>query len=87
MIVLGINYHGHDASATLIRDGELIAAIKKERFTRDRKYLGRFPFKGVDSCLRQAGVDFGAVDGAWHYNSKELLGLDTTYSNMISGSL
>ena len=34
MIVVGINaYHG-DASAVLLRDGQLVAAVEEERFRR-----------------------------------------------------
>ena len=42
MIVLGINaYHG-DASAALFRDGQLLAAVEEERFTRVKHAAG-FP--------------------------------------------
>jgi carbamoyltransferase len=49
MYILGINaYHG-DASACLIEDGRLIAAVEEERFVRV-KYWAGFPVKAISSC-------------------------------------
>ena len=48
--ILGINaYHG-DASAALLRDGELIAAVEEERFNRIKHWAG-FPTESVRYCL------------------------------------
>ena len=41
MIILGIN-DGHNASATLIVDGDIIIALEEERFTRQKGDSG-FP--------------------------------------------
>jgi carbamoyltransferase len=42
MVILGINaYHG-DASAAVVVDGALVAAVEEERFTRIKHYAG-FP--------------------------------------------
>ena len=46
MIILGINaYHG-DASAALVVDGELVAAVDEERFTRV-KHDTSFPHRSI----------------------------------------
>ena len=42
MIILGINAYHADSSACLIKDGEIIAAVEEERFTRDKHWAG-FP--------------------------------------------
>mgnify|MGYP003340242934 CR=1 FL=1 len=61
MIVLGINaFHG-DASSCVIRDGEVVAAIEEERFTRIKHWAG-FPFHSIDFCLNEAGLSFNDVD-------------------------
>lgn len=61
MYILGINaYHG-GASACLIRDGQLIAAVEEERFTR-QKYWAGFPVRSIQYCLEAAGIDVHALD-------------------------
>lgn len=55
MYILGINaYHG-DASAAIIKDGELIAAVEEERFNRVKHCAG-FPTLAIQYCLRAAGI-------------------------------
>ncbi len=55
MHILGINaYHG-GASAAILRDGELIAAVEEERFTRE-KYWAGFPARSIRYCLDAAGI-------------------------------
>jgi carbamoyltransferase len=56
MNILGINaYHG-DASAVLISDGQLVAAIEEERFRRIKHFAG-FPTEAVRACLRIGGLE------------------------------
>jgi carbamoyltransferase len=53
--VLGISaYHG-DAAAALIVDGQLVAAVAEERFTRVKHWAG-FPAESVRACLDMAGL-------------------------------
>ena len=55
MNILGINaYHG-DASAALIVDGNLVAAVEEERFTRI-KHDTSFPHRSIRYCLETAGL-------------------------------
>jgi len=59
--VLGISaYHG-DASAALVVDGRLVAALEEERFTRIKHWAG-FPRESILSCLRIAGLGPRDVD-------------------------
>src|SRR5919201_5311450 len=61
MYVLGINaYHG-DASAAIIRDGELLAAAEEERFNRFKHCAG-FPVESVRYCLKAAGISIENVN-------------------------
>ncbi|MBD2139349.1 carbamoyltransferase [Anabaena sp. FACHB-1237] len=55
MNILGINaYHG-DASACLIQNGQLIAAVEEERFNRVKHWAG-FPSESIRYCLKIAGI-------------------------------
>lgn len=61
MIILGINAYHADSSAAIFVDGEMIAAIEEERFTRIKHWAG-FPIQAVEFCLQEAGVSIEAVD-------------------------
>ncbi|HYK88311.1 MAG TPA: carbamoyltransferase [Acidobacteriota bacterium] len=53
--ILGINaYHG-DASAVLMRDGQIVAAVEEERFNRVKHSAG-FPLLAIRYCLLRAGI-------------------------------
>jgi carbamoyltransferase len=59
--ILGLNaYHG-DASACLVRDGEIVAAAEEERFRRIKHWAG-FPSEAIGYCLREAGLSLAGVD-------------------------
>jgi carbamoyltransferase len=61
MTILGINaFHG-DASACLLRDGEMIAAAEEERFRRVKHWAG-FPTEAIRYCLEEAGITLAQVD-------------------------
>ncbi len=61
MYVLGINaYHG-DASAAIVHDGKLIAAVEEERFNRVKHCAG-FPEHSIRYCLEAAGINIENVD-------------------------
>jgi carbamoyltransferase len=61
MHILGINaYHGN-ASAALVSDGRLVAAVEEERFNRV-KYAAGFPVAAVRYCLETAGITLAEVD-------------------------
>lgn len=60
MNILGIRI-GHSAGATIIRDGEIIANVMEERFTRI-KNDGSFPEKAIAFCLEYAGISSEELD-------------------------
>ena len=61
MYILGINaYHG-DASAAIIKDGELIAAVEEERFNR-KKHCAGFPTVAIRYCLEAANISPDQLD-------------------------
>tara|TARA_A100001035_G_scaffold279437_1_gene280875 strand:+ start:2266 stop:4098 length:1833 start_codon:yes stop_codon:yes gene_type:complete len=54
MGIVGISCYYHDSAAALIsNDGEILAAVQEERFSR-KKFDSRFPFCSVDYCLKIA---------------------------------
>lgn len=61
MIILGINAWHPDASAALLIDGQLAAAVEEERLTRVKHAAG-FPTQSIRECLRIAGVRPQAID-------------------------
>ncbi|MFA5194097.1 MAG: carbamoyltransferase [Verrucomicrobiia bacterium] len=61
MNILGLSFFYHDAAAALVRDGELVAAIEQERFSR-RKHDSEFPELAIEYCLKQAGITLEQVD-------------------------
>ena len=63
MKVLGISYGYHDASACLVIDGRVVAAVAEERFTR-QKHDSNFPTHAVEHCLSHAGITSGDLDQA-----------------------
>jgi carbamoyltransferase len=61
MNILGINaYHGN-ASAAIVCDGRLVAAVEEERFNRV-KYAAGFPAQAIRYCLKEAGLELKNID-------------------------
>lgn len=61
MYILGINAFHPDASAALLKDGELLVAVEEERLNRVKHSAG-FPYQAVGYCLKKAGIGLGDVD-------------------------
>lgn len=60
MIVLGI-HDGHNASAAIMEDGKLVAALQEERLTRKKNQPG-FPQLAVETILKMRGLTPSNVD-------------------------
>jgi carbamoyltransferase len=61
MIILGINAYHANASAAIVADGRLLAAVEEERLNRV-KYAAGLPARAIQYCLDQAGVKLTEVD-------------------------
>jgi carbamoyltransferase len=91
MYILGINaYHG-DASAAIIKDGKLIAAVEEERFNRVKHCAG-FPAESIRYCLETAGVKIGDVghigisrDPSAHLHKKILFAATRAAKQAVGG--
>ena len=53
--ILGISCFYHDSAASIVKDGEIIAAAQEERFTR-KKHDFDFPKEAVNYCLKAANI-------------------------------
>ena len=63
MYILGVNAIGHhDASACLLKDGQIIAFAEEERFTRSKHALQQHPIHAVQFCLSKANITLDQVD-------------------------
>lgn len=61
MYILGISAFFHDSAAVLISDGEIIAAVQEERFSRIKNDPA-FPLQSIEYCLLEAGITVNDLD-------------------------
>lgn len=61
MYILGISAFYHDSAASILKDGEIIAAAQEERFTR-KKHDPAFPERAIAYCLEEAGIGLGDIE-------------------------
>ena len=58
--VLAMSY-GHEANASLMIDGELVASVAEERFTKQKCQMN-YPRNSIDFCLNFAGLKPNNLD-------------------------
>ena len=63
---LGISCFYHDSAAALIRDGEILAAVQEERFSR-KKHDSTFPKNAIRYCLQSQNIDLRDIEGIIYY--------------------
>jgi carbamoyltransferase len=80
--VLGISAHYHDAAAALVRDGEIVAAVQEERFSRI-KHDPRFPVRAINDCLEQAFIEADELDAVVYYDNPART-FDRVVSNAVA---
>ena len=66
MYILGISAFYHDSSASLILNGEIIAAAQEERFTR-KKHDQSFPINSIKYCLLEASISAEEIEKVVFY--------------------
>lgn len=67
MKVLGISAYYHDSAAALTIDGQIIAAVQEERFTRI-KHDPAFPSNAIRYCLEHAELSIDELDAVVFYD-------------------
>lgn len=65
--ILGLSAYYHDSAAALIHDGDIVAAVQQERFTR-KKHDPGFPAEAIQYCLQEAGIKLTDVDHVVFYD-------------------
>ena len=65
--ILGISSFYHDSAASLVKDGEIIAAAQEERFTR-KKHDHNFPENAIRYCLDSSNIAGGDLDYVAFYD-------------------
>lgn len=69
MRVLGVNgWPGasHDGAACLVVDGEVVALVEEERFTRNKHAYGEAPLNAAAHCLAEGGFTLDDIDVVAH---------------------
>ena len=69
--VLGISAFYHDSAATLIKDGEIIAAVQEERFSRIKNDR-RFPLSAINFCLERGNIQQTDLHAVVYYDNSSL---------------
>ena len=101
MIILGLSGAlGHDPSAALLIDGEIVAAAEEERFVREKHAKNRMPRESARYCLDEAGVAVAEIDAVafpyapisvfsparWHYAKRHWYAPDRALDAIFNGN-
>ena len=66
MNILGINCSfnamNHDPSACLMVNGKIVGALEEERLNRIKTSLGYFPYKSINSILKNSKITIKDID-------------------------
>ena len=81
MNILGLSALYHDSAAALCINGEVIAAVQEERFTR-KKHDSSFPANAIQYCLHEASLTGSQLDAVVFYDNP-LLTLDRWITNIV----
>ena len=84
MYILGISAYYHDSAVALIRNGNIIAAVQEERFTRI-KHDAVFPLESVKYCLREEKINLADVESIVFYD-KPLIKFERLLETYLSYS-
>ena len=82
MYTLGISCYYHDSAAAILKDGEVIAAIEEERFSR-KKFDDGFPKLAINWCLEQAKLSPSQINSVAFYD-KPVLKFERLLDNYIA---
>ena len=61
MIILGVSALDKESTATIVRDGSIVAAVSEERLTRVKQQAG-FPVRAVEAVLKLSAVSPEQID-------------------------
>jgi carbamoyltransferase len=81
MNILGISSFYHDSAACLLEDGQIVAAVNEERFTR-HKHDPAFPINSIRYVLREGGIASGDI-GAVAFYDKPMLKFERILTSQV----
>lgn len=79
--ILGISAFYHDSAAAVLCNGEIIAAVQEERFTR-KKADASFPIEAIKFCLNYAGIKISDINEIVFYD-KPILKFDRILASYL----
>jgi len=82
MFILGISCYYHDSAAAILKDGQVLAAVEEERFSREKNDDG-FPKLAIDYCMKEAGIT-GSDLACVAFYDKSILKFDRLLDNYIA---
>jgi len=82
LYILGISCYYHDSAAAILKDGEIIAAVEEERFSR-KKFDDDFPKAAIDFCVQEAGITPKDISYVAFYD-KSILKFERLLDNYIA---
>ena len=71
MYTLGISCYYHDSAAAVLKDGNVLAAVEEERFSRI-KFDDSFPKLAIEWCLKESGIKTSDIDLVAFYDKPVL---------------
>ena len=80
--LLGISCFYHDSAAAIIEDGNIIAAVQEERFSRI-KHDSSFPNQSIEYCLNAGNISIEELDHVVFYE-KPFLKFDRLLETYLS---
>ena len=64
--ILGLSCYYHDSAVALIKNGDIVAAVQEERFSR-KKHDSRFPINAIRYCLKSQKIDLRNIESIVYY--------------------
>ena len=80
--ILGISCFYHDSAAALIQEGNILAAVQEERFTR-KKHDSSFPINAIRYCLESQNINLNDISSIVYYE-KPLLTFERLLETYLS---
>ncbi|MEQ8277484.1 MAG: carbamoyltransferase N-terminal domain-containing protein [Deltaproteobacteria bacterium] len=82
--ILGVSAFYHNSAASIVKDGEIIAAAEEERFTREKNDR-RFPHSAINFCLEQAKIDQRDLSAVVYYDNAPLTFERLLHTQAVAG--
>jgi carbamoyltransferase len=91
MYILSISGHHHDATATLLKDGKVIAAIEEEKLVRVKHVgidqCGGLPYEAIGYCLEAAAIRVEDLDYVTYYlKPRRLLRRQHSFNKLLANA-